>query len=165
MVLAELSAHARLSWDFSWPEPAAVRLAPAPDGTQTDLGAAIEAAVANHPGTRPLRTLLPPGPRHPRNGRTAMTVLLWILAVLAVPTLLFGLWIAGVFLKEFFRPNGDVDPDVAEKMGLLPAERQNTEFAGPLPVGVDSALAAVRGGDRRSRPGCQAGPRTCQARP
>ncbi|MEE1758828.1 hypothetical protein [Streptomyces sp. SP18BB07] len=76
-----------------------------------------------------------------------MTVLLWILAVLAVPTLLFGLWIAGVFLKEFFRPSGDVDPDVAQAMGLLPAERQNTEYAGPLPTGVESALAAVRGGD------------------
>lgn len=59
MVLAELSAHSRLSWDFSWSEPASVRLAPAPDGTPTDLGAAIEAAVADHPDTRPLRTLLP----------------------------------------------------------------------------------------------------------
>lgn len=49
-----------------------------------------------------------------------MTVLLWILAVLAVPTLLFGLWMAGVFLKEFFSPSADVDPDVAEAMGLLP---------------------------------------------
>ncbi|WP_060883504.1 hypothetical protein [Streptomyces caniscabiei] len=76
-----------------------------------------------------------------------MTVLLWILAVLAVPTLLFGLWIAGVFLKEFFRPSGDVDPDAAESMGLLPAERQNTEYAGALPAGWDATLAAVRGGD------------------
>ncbi|MFF7389535.1 M48 family metalloprotease [Streptomyces scabiei] len=59
MVLAELSAHSRLSWDFSWSEPAAVRLAPAPDGTESDLGTAIEAAVADHPDTRPLRTLLP----------------------------------------------------------------------------------------------------------
>ena len=59
MVLAELSAHSRLSWEFSWSEPAAARLAPAPDGTETDLGAAIDAAVADHPDTRPLRTLLP----------------------------------------------------------------------------------------------------------
>lgn len=59
MVLAELSVHSRLSWEFSWSEPAAARLAPAPDGTATDLGAAIEAAVADHPDTRPLRLLLP----------------------------------------------------------------------------------------------------------
>lgn len=59
MVLAELSAHSRLSWEFSWSEPAAVRLAPAPDGTETDLAAAIDAAVADHPDTRPLRMLLP----------------------------------------------------------------------------------------------------------
>ncbi|MBE4739024.1 MULTISPECIES: M48 family metalloprotease [Streptomyces] len=59
MVLAELSVHSRLSWEFSWSEPAAARLAPAPDGTETDLGAAIEAAVADHPDTRPLRMLLP----------------------------------------------------------------------------------------------------------
>ncbi|WP_055715344.1 hypothetical protein [Streptomyces torulosus] len=77
-----------------------------------------------------------------------MTVLLWILAVLAVPTLLIGLWLAGVFLKEFFRPSGgDADPDAAEALGLLPAERQNTKYAGPLPTGVDATLAAVRGGD------------------
>ncbi|MEE1829560.1 M48 family metalloprotease [Streptomyces sp. SP17KL33] len=59
MVLAELSAHSRLSWEFSWSEPAAARLAPAPDGTESDLGAAIDAAVADHPDTRPLRMLLP----------------------------------------------------------------------------------------------------------
>ncbi|MDT0566372.1 M48 family metalloprotease [Streptomyces sp. DSM 3412] len=59
MVLAELSAHSRLSWEFSWSEPAAVRLAPTPDGTETDLAAAIDAAVADHPDTRPLRMLLP----------------------------------------------------------------------------------------------------------
>ncbi|MDX2931188.1 hypothetical protein [Streptomyces ipomoeae] len=77
-----------------------------------------------------------------------MTVLLWILAVLAVPTLLFGLWIAGVFLKEFFRPSPDeADPDAAEALGLLPAERQNTKYAGPLSAGMDATLAAVRGGD------------------
>lgn len=59
MVLAELSAHSRLRWEFSWSEPAAVRLPPAPDGTETDLGAAIDAAVADHPDTGPLRMLLP----------------------------------------------------------------------------------------------------------
>ncbi|GHH86579.1 hypothetical protein [Streptomyces capitiformicae] len=77
-----------------------------------------------------------------------MTVLMWVLAVLATPFVLFALWIAGVFLKEFFRPSGDeVDPDAAEALGLLPAERQNTKYAGPLPAGVDATLAAVRGGD------------------
>ncbi|WP_327724811.1 hypothetical protein [Streptomyces europaeiscabiei] len=76
-----------------------------------------------------------------------MTVLVWVLAVLAVPTLLFGLWMAWVFLKEFFSPSSDVDPDVAEAMGLLPAERQNTRLPGPLPAAQESALAAVRGGD------------------
>ncbi|GAQ67660.1 M48 family metallopeptidase [Streptomyces scabiei] len=59
MVLAELSAHSRLSWDFSWSEPAAARLSPAPDGGATDLGAAVAAAVADHPDTGPLRALLP----------------------------------------------------------------------------------------------------------
>lgn len=36
-----------------------MRLPPAPDGTETDLGAAIDAAVADHPDTGPLRMLLP----------------------------------------------------------------------------------------------------------
>ncbi|MBD9701947.1 M48 family metalloprotease [Streptomyces caniscabiei] len=69
MVLAELSVHSRLSWEFSWSEPAAARLAPAPDGTETDLGAAIEAAVADHPDTRPLRMLLP-SPQGPATRET-----------------------------------------------------------------------------------------------
>jgi hypothetical protein len=76
-----------------------------------------------------------------------MTVLLWILAVLAVPTLLFGLWMAWIFLKEFFSPGADADPDVAGALGLLPAERQNAKLSGPLPAGQESALAAVHGGD------------------
>ncbi|UUU31263.1 M48 family metallopeptidase [Streptomyces sp. CA-210063] len=59
MVLAELSARSRLRWEFSWSEPASVRLPPAPDGSETDLGAAIDAAVADHPDTGPLRALLP----------------------------------------------------------------------------------------------------------
>ncbi|MFD9115678.1 M48 family metallopeptidase [Streptomyces bottropensis] len=69
MVLAELSAHSRLSWAFSWSEPAAVRLPPAPDGTEADLGTAIAAAVADHPDTGPLRTLLP-APQDPANRET-----------------------------------------------------------------------------------------------
>ncbi|MFJ1668886.1 M48 family metalloprotease [Streptomyces bottropensis] len=69
MVLAELSAHSRLSWQFSWSKPAAVRLPPAPDGTEADLGTAIAAAVADHPDTGPLRTLLP-APQDPANRET-----------------------------------------------------------------------------------------------
>ncbi|WP_371577337.1 M48 family metallopeptidase [Streptomyces sp. NBC_01314] len=69
MVLAELSAHSRLRWEFSWAEPAVVRLPPAPDGTETDLGAAIAAAVADHPDTGPLRALLP-APQGPANRET-----------------------------------------------------------------------------------------------
>jgi hypothetical protein len=78
-----------------------------------------------------------------------MTVLLWVLAVLAVPTVLFGLWLAWVFLKEFFSPGTDPDTgrETAEALGLLPAERQNVMLAGPLPPGQEPALAAVRGGD------------------
>ncbi|MBA4861226.1 hypothetical protein H1V43_07470 [Streptomyces sp. PSKA54] len=75
-----------------------------------------------------------------------MTVLLWILAVLAVPTLIFALWMAGVFLKEFFKP-GDGGSEAAEKLGLLPTERQNTDLAAPLPAGWEAALSAARGGD------------------
>jgi hypothetical protein len=85
-----------------------------------------------------------------------MTVLLWILAALAVPTLLFVLWLGGVFLKEFFRPSHDDDAEAAEaaeaaataeKLGLLPVERQNTDHAAPLPADWAAALDAVRGGD------------------
>ncbi|MDX3777092.1 M48 family metallopeptidase [Streptomyces europaeiscabiei] len=69
MVLAELSAHSRLRWEFSWSEPATVRLPPTPDGREPDLGAAISAAVADHPDTGPLRTLLP-APQDPANRET-----------------------------------------------------------------------------------------------
>lgn len=65
MVLAELSAHSRLRWEFSWSDAAVVRLPPAPDGSEADLGAAIEAAVADHPDTGPLRALLPSAPHGP----------------------------------------------------------------------------------------------------
>ncbi|WP_330459506.1 hypothetical protein OIB37_23135 [Streptomyces sp. NBC_00820] len=85
-----------------------------------------------------------------------MTVLLWILAALAVPTLIFVVWLAGVFLKEFFSPSPDADADAAEataaaeaaeKLGLLPVERQDTEYAAELPADWAAALAAVRAGD------------------
>ncbi|MFM9692697.1 M48 family metallopeptidase [Streptomyces europaeiscabiei] len=69
MVLAELSAHSRLRWEFSWSEPATVRLPPTPDSRDPDLGAAISAAVADHPDTGPLRTLLP-APQDPANRET-----------------------------------------------------------------------------------------------
>ncbi|MFE0674147.1 hypothetical protein [Streptomyces sp. NPDC058867] len=77
-----------------------------------------------------------------------MTVLLWILAILAVPTLLFCGWLGWVFLKEFFSASGDDNAaaEAAEKLGLLPAERQNTKYAGPLPAGWEEALARA-GGD------------------
>lgn len=78
-----------------------------------------------------------------------MTVVLWILAILAVPTLIFFGWLAWVFLKEFFSPSHaeDAAAEAAEKLGLLPAGRQNTEYAGPLPAGWEAALSRVGGGD------------------
>ncbi|MFJ3192219.1 hypothetical protein ACIPJQ_06215 [Streptomyces griseoviridis] len=79
-----------------------------------------------------------------------MTILLWILGILAVPTLLFALWLGGVFLKEFFSPSPDDGTQAAEAaaaLGLLPAERQNTVHAAPLPADWRAALDAVRAGD------------------
>ncbi|MEU6590269.1 hypothetical protein ABZ923_13810 [Streptomyces sp. NPDC046881] len=85
-----------------------------------------------------------------------MTVLFWILGALAVPTLIFVLWLAWVFLKELFHPTPDDDAEAAEaaeaaqaaeKLGLLPAERQNTDLAAPQPAEWTTVLAAVRGGD------------------
>ncbi|MER5429771.1 M48 family metallopeptidase [Streptomyces sp. NPDC002588] len=58
MVLAELTARSLVRWEFSWERPAAPHLLPAPDGTTTDLDAAVEAAVADTPDTGMLRTLL-----------------------------------------------------------------------------------------------------------
>ncbi|MFJ3822618.1 hypothetical protein [Streptomyces nodosus] len=82
-----------------------------------------------------------------------MTVLLWILGVLAVPTLLFALWLAWVFLKEFFSPtpedNTEDGAKAAEQFGLLPVERQNTDLAAPLPADWEAALSALRGEDWR----------------
>lgn len=82
-----------------------------------------------------------------------MTVLLWILGILAVPTLIVVLWLGGVFVKEFAAQTkgGGAEDDergaaAAEQLGLLPAERQNTAYAGPLPDGWETALEAVRSG-------------------
>ncbi|MFF8725279.1 hypothetical protein ACF073_02160 [Streptomyces sp. NPDC015171] len=78
-----------------------------------------------------------------------MTVLFWILGILAVPTLLFVLWLAWTFLKELFSPtpdDGSKAAAAAEQLGLLPAERQNTDSAAPLPAEWGTALTAVRNG-------------------
>lgn len=79
MVLAEFSARSLLSWDFSWSEPAAVRLPgalpAAADGdghssqesphesSEKSLEAALDAALADHPDTTALRALLPSAPQ------------------------------------------------------------------------------------------------------
>ncbi|MGW3649541.1 hypothetical protein [Streptomyces sp. NPDC000878] len=75
-----------------------------------------------------------------------MTVLLWILGVLAVPTLIVVLWLGGVVVKEFFVQVTATGAEAAAQLGFLSAERQNTEYAGPLPEGWETALDAVRGG-------------------
>ncbi|MEU9988565.1 M48 family metallopeptidase [Streptomyces sp. NPDC048045] len=69
MVLAEFSARSLLHWEFSWSRPAAVRLpgwasenTPG-DGPEAALEAAVDAALADHPDTAPLRGLLPPTPQ------------------------------------------------------------------------------------------------------
>ncbi|MEU5538063.1 hypothetical protein [Streptomyces sp. NPDC020362] len=79
-----------------------------------------------------------------------MTVLLWILGILALPVVIAAVWFTGVFVKELFSPSppgADEAADAAERLGLLPAERQDTEHAAPLPAPWAEALAAVRGGD------------------
>ncbi|GHE04253.1 M48 family metallopeptidase [Streptomyces alanosinicus] len=66
MVLAEFSARSLLHWEFSWSHPAAVRLsgrgaqATRDDDPDAALHAAVDAALADHPDTAPLRALLPP---------------------------------------------------------------------------------------------------------
>ncbi|AOR32418.1 peptidase [Streptomyces fodineus] len=66
MVLAEFSARSLLHWEFSWSRPAAVRLpgwgsqTAQDDGPEAELDAAVDAALADHPDTAPLRALLPP---------------------------------------------------------------------------------------------------------
>jgi hypothetical protein len=78
-----------------------------------------------------------------------MTVLLWILGVLALPVVIAAVWFTGVFVKELFHPSPP-DPDeaalAAQERGLLPAERQDTELAAPLPAPWSAAVEAVRGG-------------------
>ncbi|MFF8473403.1 M48 family metalloprotease [Streptomyces sp. NPDC015414] len=67
MVLAEFSARSLLSWEFSWSHAAAARLTgqvphDTPDGDggpEAALEAAVDAALADHPDTAPLRALLP----------------------------------------------------------------------------------------------------------
>ncbi|MEW2130503.1 M48 family metalloprotease [Streptomyces sp. NPDC005435] len=62
MVLAELSARSLLRWEFSWSQPASVRLPALTADTDADpapvLAAALSAAVADRPDTAPLRALL-----------------------------------------------------------------------------------------------------------
>ncbi|AOR32419.1 hypothetical protein BFF78_16295 [Streptomyces fodineus] len=81
-----------------------------------------------------------------------MTVLLWILGILALPVVLAAVWFTGAFVKELFSPSPpgpDSAAQTAERLGLLPAERQDTEHSAPLPEEWSAALAAVRGGDWR----------------
>ncbi|ANW16956.1 M48 family metalloprotease [Streptomyces clavuligerus] len=59
MVLAELGSHNLLRWEFSWSEAARARFPKSADGQEQDLDAAVGAAVADAPDTRPLRALLP----------------------------------------------------------------------------------------------------------
>ncbi|SOD84165.1 M48 family metallopeptidase [Streptomyces sp. Ag109_G2-15] len=71
MVLAEFSARSLLHWEFSWSRAAAVRLPgwtsenTPDDGPEAALDAAVDAALADHPDTAPLRALLPPAATQP----------------------------------------------------------------------------------------------------
>ncbi|ANP49103.1 hypothetical protein J2Z21_002300 [Streptomyces griseochromogenes] len=79
-----------------------------------------------------------------------MTVLLWILGILALPVVIAAVWFTGAFVKELFSPSppdADQAAEAAERLGLLPAERQDTEHAAPLPAPWAQALAAAREGD------------------
>ncbi|MFE9767200.1 M48 family metalloprotease [Streptomyces sp. NPDC005808] len=61
MALAEFAAHSQLRWEFSWSRPATVLLPPTPGGketSETDLDAAVRAALADTADTAPLRALL-----------------------------------------------------------------------------------------------------------
>ncbi|GHG36600.1 hypothetical protein GCM10018980_07500 [Streptomyces capoamus] len=65
MVLAEFSSRSLLHWEFSWTRPATVRLPGWSSETQdagpeAALQEAVDAALADHPDTTPLRALLPP---------------------------------------------------------------------------------------------------------
>ena len=79
-----------------------------------------------------------------------MTVLLWILGILALPVVIAAVWFTGVFVKELFSPSppdADKAAEAAERLGLLPAERQDTDHAAPLPEPWARALAAAGAGD------------------
>ncbi|GHE04250.1 hypothetical protein [Streptomyces alanosinicus] len=79
-----------------------------------------------------------------------MTPLLWILGILALPVVIAAVWFTGAFVKELFSPSPpgpDPAAQVAQRLGLLPAERQDTEHPAPLPDTWAAALDAVRGGD------------------
>ncbi|KUN08471.1 hypothetical protein AQI95_08895 [Streptomyces yokosukanensis] len=81
-----------------------------------------------------------------------MTVLLWILGILALPVVIAAVWFTGAFVKELFSPSPpapDKAAQAAERLGLLPAERQDTEHSAPLPDDWSAALTAVRDGDWR----------------
>ncbi|MFF7123818.1 M48 family metallopeptidase [Streptomyces sp. NPDC016566] len=71
MVLAEFSARSLLQWEFSWSREAVVRLPgwvsenTPDDDPKAALEAAVEAALADHPDTAPLRALLPPTAAQP----------------------------------------------------------------------------------------------------
>ncbi|GGU82569.1 hypothetical protein GCM10010260_13990 [Streptomyces filipinensis] len=81
-----------------------------------------------------------------------MTVLLWILGILALPVVIAAVWFTGVFVKELFSPSPpgpDEAEQAAQRLGLLPAEEQDTEHAAPLPEEWSAAVTAVRGGDWR----------------
>ncbi|GGS89587.1 M48 family metallopeptidase [Streptomyces chromofuscus] len=78
MVLAEFSARARVRWEFSWEQPAAARLLPAPGEPAAEpdtalgaaIGPAVDSALADHPDTGPLRALLPSAPHDPADRET-----------------------------------------------------------------------------------------------
>ncbi|NBM15055.1 hypothetical protein GUY61_05085, partial [Streptomyces sp. GC420] len=83
-----------------------------------------------------------------------MTVLLWVVLTPVVLAVLgIGLYFGTAIVKgaiEGWREGTSGDnalPDEAAALGLLPAERQNTGSAGPLPAALTSAAAAAEKGD------------------
>lgn len=93
-----------------------------------------------------------------------MTILTWVLAILALPVVLFLIWLGWVFVKEFVRASrdGDADapddgddsgpyvlPEAAGALGMLPRDRQDTDWAGPPPAALTDALTAAGAGDWR----------------
>ncbi|MCB5169782.1 hypothetical protein LG634_33900 [Streptomyces bambusae] len=69
-----------------------------------------------------------------------------VLIVLAVPTVGFLVWLGGVFVREYVRVSRGGDRHDAAVAGLVPAERQDTALAAPLPAAERAALDAVREG-------------------